>query len=85
MLPPKSLLKNTFFIKIMNAPPKSLFNKTGIVTSSAKSDEIGKIAHLVTRQVSLRALLKVTKLVKSHILYDFKSHENCLTTLFQSF
>ena len=43
----------------MNAPPKSLFNKTGIVTSVAKSDEIGKIAHLITGQVSLRALLKV--------------------------
>ena len=42
-------------------PPKSLFNKTGIVTSIAKSDEIGKIAHLITKQVSLRALLKVMK------------------------
>ena len=47
MLPPKSLLKNTSFIKIMNAPHKSLFNKTGIVSSIAKSDEIGKISHLI--------------------------------------
>ena len=50
----------------MTAPPKSLFNrpltrlfctkslvnKTGIVLSIAKSDEIGKIAHLIWCKVS---------------------------------
>ena len=40
-------------------PPKSLFNKTGIVSSIAKSDEIGKIAHLVWLQIS-RELLNHT-------------------------
>ena len=33
---------------------KSLVNKTGIVTSVAKSDEIGKIAHLVCTRLHVR-------------------------------
>ena len=37
--------------------------------SVAKSDEIGKIAHLVTKQVSLQALLKVMKSGKSQRFY----------------
>ena len=39
---------------------KSVVNKTGIVPSVAKSDEIGKIAHLVWRKVS-RDFVKQTK------------------------
>ena len=38
---------------------KSLFNKTGIITSVAKSDEIGKITHLVWLQIP-RELLNDT-------------------------
>ena len=38
---------------------ESLVNKTGIVTSVAKCDEIGKIAHLIWLQIS-RELLNHT-------------------------
>ena len=63
MLPPKNLLKNTFFIKIMNAPSKSLFNKTGIITSIAKSDEIGKIATILPISSLLATLVMIPVLL----------------------
>ena len=37
---------DTWFVK-QTFGQKSVVNKTGIVTSVAKSDEIGKIAHLI--------------------------------------
>ena len=46
---------------------ESLVNKTGIVTSVAKSDEIGKIAHLVWCKIS-RELLNQAFLSKKSVL-----------------
>ena len=50
----KSLLNQTFHVCVhervcekSGQPLRSLFNKTGIVSSVAKSDEIGKKAHLI--------------------------------------
>ena len=48
-----------FWSQMSSFSAKSLVNKTGIVTSVAKSDEIGKIARLVWLQIS-RELLNHT-------------------------
>ena len=63
ILPISSLLATLVTIPVLLnrlLVKKSVVNKTGIVPSIAKSDEIGKIAHLVWRKVS-RDFVKQTK------------------------
>ena len=57
-------------MRTTNAYMKSLVNKTGIVSSVAKSDEIGKKAHLVWCEISRELLNQAFLFKKPGLVQD---------------